>query len=167
MADTPISEIIKTALSGVKETVDANTIIGEPMTVMDHTVIVPISKVSCGIATGGSDFGGKKADTKKNFGGGGGTGITVTPVAFLVINSNGDVKMLNVNENSGFVSAKVADTLATVDGIIDKAPDMLSKILGMFKKKKPEEKAQDEADAKEAPETEEDSEGTDGAGDGV
>ena len=139
MADTPISEIIKTALAGVKETVDANTIIGEPMTVMDHTVIVPISKVSCGIATGGSDFGGKKADAKKNFGGGGGTGITVTPVAFLVIGSDGNVRMLNVNENSGYASAKVADTLATVDGIIDKAPDMLSKIAGIFKKKKPED----------------------------
>ena len=148
MADTPISEIIKTALEGVKQTVDANTIIGEPMTVMEHTVIVPISKISCGIATGGSDFGGKKADTKKNFGGGGGTGITVTPVAFLVIGANGDVKMLNVGENSGFASGKVADTLATVDGIIDKAPDMLSKIVSMFKKKKSEESETD-ADATE------------------
>jgi sporulation protein YtfJ len=144
MADTPISEIIRTALEGVKKTVDANTIIGEPMTVMEHTVIVPISKVSCGIATGGSDFGGKKADAKKNFGGGGGTGITVTPVAFLVIGANGDVKMLNVGENSGFASGKVADTLATVDGIIDKAPDMLAKITALFKKKKesPEESAE-------------------------
>lgn len=144
MADTPISEIIRTALEGVKKTVDANTIIGEPMTVMEHTVIVPISKVSCGIATGGSDFGGKKADAKKNFGGGGGTGITVTPVAFLVIGANGDVKMLNVGENSGFASGKVADTLATVDGIIDKAPDMLAKITALFKKKKesPEESSE-------------------------
>ena len=150
MADTPISEIIKTALEGVKQTVDANTIIGEPMTVMDHTVIVPISKVSCGIATGGSDFGGKKADAKKNFGGGGGTGITVTPVAFLVINASGDVKMLNVGENSGFASAKVADTLATVDGIIDKAPDMLSKIASIFKKKKTD--SSDEAEATDSAE---------------
>ena len=148
MADTPISEIIKTALEGVKQPVDANTIIGEPMTVMEHTVIVPISKVSCGIATGGSDFGGKKADAKKNFGGGGGTGITVTPVAFLVINANGDVKMLNVGENSGFASGKVADTLATVDGIIDKAPDMLAKIASLFKKKK-EDTAESAEDNKE------------------
>ena len=136
MADTPISEIIRTALEGIKQTADTNTVIGEPMTVLDHTVIIPVSKVSCGIATGGSDFGGKKADTKKNFGGGGGTGITVTPVAFLVINSDGEVKMLNVGENTGFASGKVADTLATVDGLIDKAPDMLSKIASMFKKKK-------------------------------
>ncbi len=135
MADTPISEIIKTALAGIKEAADANTVIGEPMTVMEHTVIIPVSKVSCGIATGGSDFGGKKKETKKNFGGGGGTGLTITPVAFLVINADGDVKMMNIGENSGFATSKVADTIATVDGFIDKAPDMLSKIAAIFKKK--------------------------------
>lgn len=138
MAETPISEIIKSALEGVKQALDANTIIGEPMTVMEHTVIIPISKISCGIATGGSDFGGKTEGAKKNFGGGGGTGVTVTPVAFLVVNASGDVKMLNVGENSGFASAKVADTIAAVDGIIDKAPDMVSKIAAMFKKKETE-----------------------------
>lgn len=158
MADTPISEMIKTALSGIKEAADANTIIGEPMTVLEHTVIVPVSKVSCGMASGGSDFGGKKADSKKNFGGGGGTGITVTPVAFLVINANGDVKMLNVNENSGYASAKVADTLATVDGIIDRAPDMLSKIVGLFKKKKSEDSQSDESSTEASEKT--DSENT-------
>lgn len=162
MADTPISEIIKTALEGVKQTVDANTIIGEPMTVMEHTVIVPISKVSCGIATGGSDFGGKKADAKKNFGGGGGTGITVTPVAFLVISADGNVKMLNVGENSGFASGKVADTLATVDGIIDKAPDMLSKLVAIFKKKKDGEN-QTDADKDENDENSESDENCDAA----
>jgi sporulation protein YtfJ len=135
MAETPISEIIKSALEGVKQALDANTIIGEPMTVMEHTVIIPISKISCGIATGGSDFGKGGEGAKKNFGGGGGTGVTVTPVAFLVVNSAGEVKMLNVGENSGFASAKVADTLATVDGIIDKAPEVAGKIAAIFKKK--------------------------------
>ena len=153
MADTPISEIIKTALEGVKQTVDANTIIGEPMTVMEHTVIVPVSKVSCGIATGGSDFGGKKSESKKNFGGGGGTGITVTPIAFLVISADGNVRMLNVNENSGYASAKVADTLAAVDGIIDRAPDMLSRIAGMFKKKKDSTEQENETEAENTEES--------------
>lgn len=132
--ETPISEIIKTSLENVKNTIDSNTVIGEPMQVLDGTVIVPVSKVSCGIATGGSDFGGK--NSPKNFGGGGGTGITVTPIAFLVINSSGDVKMLNVGENSGYASAKVADALAAVDGIIDKAPGMAEKIVNIFKKEK-------------------------------
>ncbi len=141
MAETPISEIIKTALAGIKQAVDSNTVIGEPMTVMEHTVIIPVSKISCGIATGGSDFSSKKKDTKKNFGGGGGTGITVTPVAFLVINSDGDVKMMNVGDNSGFATSKVADTIATVDGFIDKAPDMISKIAAIFKKSDKKENA--------------------------
>ncbi len=144
MNETPISEIIRTSLENVKKMVDANTIIGEPMTIFDSTVIVPVSKVSCGIATGGSDFGGKNAQTKKNFGGGGGTGITVSPVAFLIINANGDVKMLNVGENSGFASAKVADTFATVDGILDKAPEVASKIAAMFKKKEKADEPQSE-----------------------
>ncbi len=142
MADTPISEIIRTSLENVKKMVDANTIVGEPMTVLDNTVIVPVSKVSCGIATGGSDFGGKAQNTTKNFGGGGGTGISVVPVAFLVINSNGDVKMLNVGENSGFASAKVADTFATIDGIIDKAPEAAKKIADMFKKEEKKTEAE-------------------------
>ena len=143
MADSPISEIIKTALEGIKQTADTNTVIGEPMTVMEHTVIIPVSKVSCGIATGGTDFGGKKKETKKNFGGGGGTGITVTPVAFLIINADGDVKMLNVGENSGFATSKVTDTLATVDGIIDKAPEMLEKVVDLFKSDKKSPKKED------------------------
>lgn len=148
MAETPISEIIKTALEGVKQTLDANTVMGEPMTVLEHTVIVPISKISCGIATGGSDFGGKKEAAKKNFGGGGGTGITVMPIAFLVVTSDGNVKILNVGENTGYASSKVADALAAADNVIEKAPDMISKILDIFKKKTdmPENEAANQAD---------------------
>ena len=149
MAETPISDIIRTSLENVKKMVDANTIVGEPMTVLDNTVIVPVSKVSCGIATGGSDFGGKTPEKSKNFGGGGGTGITVSPVAFLVISSSGDVKMLNVGENSGFASAKVADAIAAVDGIIDKAPDIASKIAALFKKKEADGTVSDTAESSE------------------
>ena len=132
MAETPISEILRVSLDNVKKAVDANTVVGDPITVMEHTVIVPISKISCGIATGGTDFGGKKPNTKKGFGGGGGTGVTVTPVAFLVIGADGNVKLLNVGENSGFASGKVADALAAFDGIIDKAPSMVDKIADLF-----------------------------------
>lgn len=138
MAETPISEMIRTSLESVKKMVDVNTIVGEPMTILENTVIVPVSKVSCGMASGGTDFGGKNVQKGKNFGGGGGTGITVTPVAFLVINSSGDVKMLSVGENTGFASSKVTDAIAAVDGIIDKAPDMVSKIMDLFKKEENE-----------------------------
>lgn len=138
MTETPISDIIRSSLENIKKMADTNTVIGEPINVLDSTVIIPVSKVSVAICSGGSDFGGKKtekAQTLKNFGGGGGTGMTVTPVGFLVINANGDVKMLNIGENSGYASGKVSDTLATIDGLVDKAPDYIEKIAAIFKKK--------------------------------
>ncbi len=136
MSETPITEIIRSSLENAKKIFDANTVVGEPISVGEGTVIIPVSKVTCGIATGGTDIGGKDASKGKNgFGGGGGTGLSVIPLAFLVVNSCGDVKLLNVGENSGFASGKVYDAIAAVDGIIDKAPGMVEKIGALFKKK--------------------------------
>lgn len=149
MAETPISDIIRSSLESIKKMADTNTVIGEPINILDHTVIIPVSKVSVGIASGGSDFGGKKTEkeqTLKNFGGGGGSGVTVTPVGFLVVNASGEVKMLNIGENSGYASGKVSDTLATIDGIVEKAPDYIEKIAAIFKKKDPDNNSSEKLD---------------------
>ena len=76
------SELIKNALESVKSMVDANTVTGNPITTESGTVIIPISKIFVGIASGGIDYFGKKSTSEKNFGGGGGTGVTVSPIGF-------------------------------------------------------------------------------------
>ena len=139
MADRqPISEIIRTALENIKEVVDSSTVIGEPIHVLEGTVIIPVSRVSVGIASGGVEYGNKEktSSTPPNFGGGGGTGLTVSPVAFLVVTSEGEVRLLNIDGSSGYAQGSVAGAVATIDEIIDKAPDIIAKIKDLFKKDK-------------------------------
>jgi sporulation protein YtfJ len=133
MAESKISEIIATSLSEIKNLVDANTIIGEPINTPSGTVIIPVSKITMGLATGGVDFGAKdrteavKKDDK--FSGGGGTGVSVTPVAFLVVKSDGKVSMINVE-----MPPETPDVVGTVTGFIEKSPDIVAKFKDIFAK---------------------------------
>ena len=132
----PMSEVIKETIDKVKSIADTKTVIGEPMTLIEGVTIIPVSRVSIAAALGGGEYGNKKdrkkADTEKiitdNFGGGGGTGITVTPVAFLVV-AKGNVRLLPV--------AAPANT--TVDRIVDMVPEVVEKISDMVGKNKDEE----------------------------
>lgn len=115
MADHPIEGMMDTTLEKIKQMVDVNSVIGDPITSPDGTVIVPISKISYGFASGGSDFSGKVPD-KQLFGGATGAGVTINPVAFLTI-ANGSVKLLRVDPGN-----------TSVDRIIDLAPDLIDKV---------------------------------------
>ena len=84
MSDHPINSIMDTSLKKIKELIDVNSIIGDPITAPDGTTIIPISKVTYGFASGGSDLPTKK-DSKDCFGGGAGAGVTIQPVGFLSI----------------------------------------------------------------------------------
>ena len=134
MADMPLSDVIKTSLENIKTIIDSNTVLGEPVTVLENTAIIPVSKISVGFASAGAEYAGK-ADAKSGnkFGGGGGTGITLVPVAFIVVNRDGEVKMLNVDTNltggEGYVGMVNA-----LDSFVDKAPGMVEKIKTIFKK---------------------------------
>ncbi len=125
MSEHPIEGMMDTTLEKIKQMVDVNSVIGDPITSPDGTVIIPISKVNYGFASGGSDLPVKVPD-KQFFGGGTGAGVTITPIAFLVV-SHGDVRLLRV------------DTGATpVDRIIDQAPELINRIgemIGKGKKK--------------------------------
>ena len=134
MPETKISDIIKAALGNIRETADANTIIGDPITTANGTTILPVSKVTVGVATGGLDYVPKKeADSKNaNFGGGGGTGLSVTPVAFLVVKADGEIELLNVNNPTDGSN----DPVGALMGVIGKAPDLFTKIKNSFGKKK-------------------------------
>ncbi|MBQ8147064.1 MAG: sporulation protein YtfJ [Clostridia bacterium] len=129
MEQTKQSEIIKAALDNVRSMVDANTVTGTPITTDSGTVIIPISKVFVGIATGGIDYFGKKSDVTQNFGGGGGTGVTVSPVGFLVVEPNGKVDLLNINYEP-------KDPISQIVGFIENSPELIEKFKNLFAGKK-------------------------------
>ncbi len=133
-ATEKINDIMTAALDKIRTLADAQTIIGEPIPTPGGTTIVPVSKVSVGFASGGLDYNGKQPEKAKNFGGGGGTGISVTPVCFLVISPSGAVELLNVN--------MAADPVEKIASLVDKTPDIAQRLKSVFAKKKEENAAE-------------------------
>lgn len=143
MQDNNISDIIKSALENIKGIVDSDTLFGNPINTPSGTTIIPVSKISVGLASGGIDYNTKNKDDKNkllppNFGGGGGTGIVMTPVCFLVIKSDGNVEILNVNTSSSDPVSK--EITEIVMGFIKRSPEYVSKIKTAFSCKKKNEK---------------------------
>lgn len=124
MSDHPINGLMNTTLEKIKEMVDVNTIIGNPITSPDGTVIIPVSKVSYGFASGGSDIRPKTQNAQPAFGGGSGAGVTIRPVGFLSI-YKGDVKFISVDKYDG-----------PVDRIVGMVPEMFDKVKELFSKDK-------------------------------
>ena len=141
MAEHPIQGMMDTAMSNIKSMIDVNTIVGDPVTTPDGTVIIPISTVSFGFGAGGSEFKGTKetpAAEAPMFGGGCGGGASVKPVAFMIV-GNGAIKLLPATPN-----ASSAEKLASlIPEIFDKANDMISSVAEKIAKKKKKEKEQD------------------------
>ncbi len=117
-----IGNIMGITLDRLKEMVDVNTIIGEPISLQDGTTIIPISKVSFGFASGGSDLPNKS--DKDLFGGGSGAGVSIQPIAFLVA-YKGDVKLMQMSVNAPTQSA-----------LVSMIPDVIDKVTGMIGKDK-------------------------------
>ncbi len=121
----PIESMLGVSMEKIREMVDVNTIIGSPMSTPDGEItIIPVSKVSFGFGSGGSDIPTKKDG--QNFGGGAGAGVTISPLAFLVIKKN-DVELLQISDENGKLSK-----------ILESIPGAMNKVLDMFKKKKKE-----------------------------
>jgi sporulation protein YtfJ len=108
--------MMNTTLEKIKEMVDINTIIGDPVTSPDGSILIPISKISYGFASGGSDFPTKTQTDKTFFGGGTGAGVSITPVAFITI-CNGTVKLLQIDPYNN-----------AADRIIGMFPEIVDKI---------------------------------------
>lgn len=126
MSEHPIQGLMDVAISRIKELVDSNTIIGDPISTAEGTTILPVSKVSFGFASGGSDFPSKTP--RDLFGGGSGAGVNIQPVGFLVIHGS-DVKLLQLND-----PAK-----NTADRIVNAVPDVIDRIQGIVSKPKSEQ----------------------------
>lgn len=125
MGERNIKSIMDTTMDKLKAMVDADIITGTPVEVGGITLI-PVSKVSFGLATGGSDFPSKTG--AELFGGGGGAGVSVSPIAFIVI-SEGNVKML-----------PVYNELTTIEKAVSMAPEIIDKAKELFPKKEEQEK---------------------------
>ena len=117
-----LSELIRSSMDKVREMVDTNTIVGQPINTADGVTLIPISKVSLGFGSGGADYG--KGASKDGFGGAAGAGVKIDPVAFLVI-KDGFTRVLPV----------AAPPKTTVDRIVDMAPDLIDKVEKFFDKK--------------------------------
>ncbi len=122
----PINELMAETIQKIRETVDANTVVGEPIRAGEITLI-PVSRISFGFGTGATEFGGKapKAPGDNPFGGGGGAGVKMSPVCFLAI-SGDSVRVLPIE----------AGTATAVDQVIDMIPDVVSKVSGFIEKRK-------------------------------
>jgi len=146
MPESKLSDIIATSLASIKALADANTIIGR-LIVAGKTTIIPVSRVSVGFASGGVDYFGKnskpqqqngsangKPPVVQNFGGGGGTGLTVTPICFLIIKED-DVELLPIAEQH---SPGAAGIIEAVGSLLDRSPEIVSKLKKAFAKDKEE-----------------------------
>ena len=131
-SDRPIEGLMDTTLDKIKQMVDVNTVVGTPITAPNGTTVIPISKVMYGFVSGGSEFNPKKAENKNLFGVGASAGVTINPIAFIAITKD-DVKLLSV---SNFKDSQ--------DRAVGMVPEIVDKILGLFKKDK---KKDDEEEA--------------------
>ncbi|HHU84836.1 MAG TPA: sporulation protein YtfJ [Clostridiales bacterium] len=120
MEKQSVSVILATTIEKVRDLVDVSTIIGDPIHLSDTLTIIPISKVTYGFASGGSDFPSKS--NKDIFGGGGGAGVTINPVAFLIINEGQvTIKHITANDNAA-------------ERVVNLIPEMFDKVEGVVSK---------------------------------
>ena len=122
MAEHPIQNLMNVTMDKIRQMVDSNTIVGKPITTDDGTTILPVSKVSFGFASGGTDFNGKNAANKDLFGGGSGAGVNIQPVAFLVI-KDGCVRTIQLSDSSN-----------SIDRALTMLPELVEKLTTLVKK---------------------------------
>lgn len=134
--ENKLQDIIQTSLQNINSMIDTNAIIGNPITTASGTTIIPVSKVSMGFATGGLDYHGKGEDAAikaQNFGAGGGTGLSIQPLGFLVVDAKGDVEMINVGVKNP------TDPIEQLSDLIERSPEIITKIKAIFAKDKKED----------------------------
>jgi len=122
MAENKMSDIIRTSLEGVKEFAEKDTFIGDVIVTPTGVSIIPVSRVSIGFATGGVDYAGKRMSPTQSFGGGGGTGISITPVAFLTVTPDARVNLIPIEEGT------LPSTVDRVADVIENTPRIIQKI---------------------------------------
>lgn len=134
-----IFEMMGTSLEKVKEIAGTETVIGDPIYTPTGTMILPVSKLSMGFASGGIDSTSKKQEKpRSSFGGGGGTGVTVTPIAFLVVSAEGKIDLIPITAPQNI------DTVDKIAALIERSPEILENLKNVFKKEKKKEPVKEE-----------------------
>lgn len=133
--ENKLEDIIRTSLENIRSMIDANTVIGNPISTSNGVTVIPISKVSVGYASGGLDFNGKDkpANLPQNFGAGGGTGVSISPVGFLIVKNDGNIEMINVGQDTTGAN----DPIEQITSLIERCPDIVRRIKNAFKKEAP------------------------------
>lgn len=155
MSESKLNKIIDTSLGNIKQIIDVNTVVGEPISTAGGTVIIPVSKVSLGYASGGVDYYGKNKPATgdaASFGGGGGTGVTLNPVGFLVTKADGSTEFLPVTTTPPTV-APAPDKVDTLISFIERSPELLAKIKAMIPQKKKKEDAEEQTSSEQTAES--------------
>ena len=119
MSETKMSDIIRASMEGIKSFTDMDTVIGDAINTPSGVTVIPVSKVTMGIATGGVDYGTKRLTYPQNFGGGGGTGLSITPVAFLTVGRDADINLIHLNTSSD---------VEKITALIEHTPEIIEKI---------------------------------------
>ena len=126
MAEHPIQGLMNVTMDKIRQMADSNTIIGKPIKTDDGTTILPVSRISFGFASAGTDFDGKNAANKDLFGGGSGAGVNIQPVAFLVV-KDGCVRTIQLSDGSN-----------TIDRALTMLPELVDKVTALLKKEEKE-----------------------------
>ena len=137
MAEHPIQGLMNVTMDKIRQMADSNTIIGKPIKTDDGTTILPVSRISFGFASAGTDFDGKNAANKDLFGGGSGAGVNIQPVAFLVV-KDGCVRTIQLSDGSN-----------TVDRALTMLPELVDKVSALLKNEEKKDAAAPAAPAAE------------------
>lgn len=116
-----MSDIIRSSLEGVKNFTDMQTVIGNAIHTPSGVTVIPVSKVSVGFAGGGVDFGVKKLVGAQNFGSGSGSGVSITPVAFLTVGKDAEINLITINHDAN-------KSIDKITSLIEHSPDIIKKI---------------------------------------
>lgn len=137
MSENQLNGFLGVTMDKIKEMVDVNTVIGDPIPTQDGTTVIPISRVSYGFASGGTDLPSKAQPNKGLFAGGSGAGITITPIAFLAV-KNGSVRILQIEPY-----------FSPVDRALEKIPDVMDKLNALVQNFRREQPSQEEPQGEE------------------
>ena len=145
MAESKLTDIIDTSLGKIKEFTGSETVVGDPI-VAGGVTIIPVSKISMGFASGGIDYNGKNKDVKQmpnakasNFGGGGGTGVSITPIAFLVVSQTGSVEILPITHAE-------SNSVEKITSLIERSPDLIQRLKNVLTKNDKSAEAKEDND---------------------
>ena len=128
MPDNRMSDMIKASLDGIRDFTDVDTVFGKAITTESGVTVIPVSKISVGFATGGVDIPINEVPSGINFGGGSGTGVSISPVAFLTVGKNSEINLIPIGRND---SGNIVDKACN---LIESSPTIIEKIKNIFGK---------------------------------